>query len=145
MDSLLICLQSILDDIEYLEDMCIDRLIGSIEKRKGIISVAINKKKMPGTELSIKFNPDTISGDQIRVIVVETGKMLNKTFGHLCIKVKEIKTNHHAEAISNILKNVKGVINVLAVPTGIIMVEFNKYITQESVLRDLIEQMGIVI
>jgi hypothetical protein len=35
--------------------------------------------------------------------------------------------------------------NVLVAPTGMMIVEFNKYITQESIIKELIEKMDLVV
>ncbi|WP_441000454.1 hypothetical protein [Fodinibius sp. SL11] len=145
MDSLRISLQPILEDIADSKDVCIDRLVGSLKKRDGINTVKLIEAQTQEPRLLIKFKSDVISEDQIRKIVRETGKKLDKTFGHLRVKIQEIQDIHRLEATVTLLKNVKGVMNVLVAPTGMMIVEFNKYITQESIIRELIEKMDLVI
>jgi Cd2+/Zn2+-exporting ATPase len=145
MDSLRISLQPILEDITDSKDECIDRLVGSLKKRKGITTVEVTKEEASPPQLSITFKPNIISESQIRKIVRETGKKLDKTFGHLRVKIHEIQDIHRLEATVTLLKNVKGVMNVLVAPTGMMIVEFNKYITQESIIRELIEKMDLVV
>lgn len=145
MDSLRISLQPILEDITDSKDECIDRLVGSLKKRKGITTVEATKEEASRPQLSITFKPNIISEGQIRKIVRGTGKKLDKTFGHLRVKIQEIQDIHRLEATVTLLKNVKGVMNVLVAPTGMMIVEFNKYITQESIIRELIEKMDLVV
>lgn len=145
MNSLRISLQPILHDIENSKDLCIDRLIGSVKKRDGIIAVELDNEKTSQPQLLISFDPDKISKEHIQEIVLKTGKTLDKTFGHLWIKAQDLPNEQRQNATTNLLKNVKGVMNVMVIPTGLIMIEFNKYITEESILTELIEQMGLVI
>ena len=145
MDSLRITLQSILEDITDSKDECIDRLIGSLKKRDGVKAVELIEAQTQEPRLSIKFNSDKILEDQIRKIVRDTGNKLDKTFGHLRIKMREIQDTKRVEAATTLLENVKGVMNVLVIPTGMMIVEFNKYVTQESIIRELIEKMDLVV
>jgi copper chaperone CopZ len=126
-------------------DQCIDRLTGSLKKREGIKKVELNENKKSAPQLCIYFDEEHTSEDRIKQIAQETGDKLDKTFGHLWVKMKSVNDTSHLEAASTVLLNIKGVMNVLVVPTGWIFLEFNKYITQESILRELIEKMDLVI
>jgi hypothetical protein len=59
--------------------------------------------------------------------------------------MREIQDTKRVEAATTLLENVKGVMNVLVIPTGMMIVEFNKYVTQESIIRELIEKMDLVV
>lgn len=145
MNSLHISLYTVLQDISDEEDKCVDRMIGSLKKRNGITAVKVTEDQKSQPQLLIKFDVDIISENQIRQIVQKIGKKLDKTFGHLRIKVQEIQDTQRIQATTALLKNLKGVMNVLVVPTGWIMLEFNKYITEESLLLDCIEKIDLVV
>ena len=145
MSYLHISLHTLLQNVGEFEDKCIYRLVGSLKKRDGITTVEVTREDKSQPQLLIKFDSDVISKGQIQHIARETGKKLDKTFGHLWIKVQEIQDTKRVQAATTLLKNLKGVMNVLVVPTGWIILEFNQYITRESILRELIDKMGLVI
>jgi hypothetical protein len=145
MKELILDLSDLLLDEPEAQDQCIDRLIGSLEKRNGIKKIEVKKNRQSTPQLHVHFDEEHISEDHIRHIAMQTGKKLDETFGHLWIKIQEVRDNHHTRAVTTLLKNFKGVMNVLIVPTGWIFLEFNTYITQESVLKELIQKMDLVI
>ena len=127
------------------DDQCIDRLTGSLQKREGIKKIELNENKKSAPQLCIYFDEEHTSEDRIKQIARQTGKQLDDTFGHLWVKMKSGHDAKKLEAASTVLQNFRGVMNVLVVPTGWIFLEFNKYITQESILRELIKKMDLVI
>jgi len=145
MDSLRISLQSILSNIEDVEDKCVDRLVGSLKNRDGITAVEVTEDQNCRPQLLVKFDADIISNGQIQHITRETGKKLDKTIGHLRIKVQEVQDTQRIQATTTLLKKLKGVMNVLVVPAGWIILEFNQYIIGESILRELVDKMNLVV
>ena len=145
MSKLIVYIRDVLDDVSGGEDQCIDRLIGSIEKRDGVNKITLKQNEESTLQLNINFNEKVISEDQIKHIAVETGKKLEDTFGHLWIKIQEVSENNHPRLVTALLKNFKGVMAVSVVSTGWILLEFNRYMTQESLLRELIGKLELVI
>ena len=104
--------------------------LGSVKSRKGILTIKKDETITGKPLLSISFDPEIISEFQVKKIVKETASTLNKTFGHFHIKIKELKDTGRLEAASDVLKNMTGVMNVLVVPAGCMIIEFNRYITE---------------
>jgi hypothetical protein len=145
MKKMILDVRSVLHNEADAEDQCIDRLMGSLEKRTGVHDITLRQNKKSTLQLHIHFDAEHISAERITYIARQTGKKLDHTFGHLWIKIQEVHDNDHCLAVTALLKNFKGVINVLVVPTGWIFLEFNTYITQESILRNLIKKMSLIV
>jgi hypothetical protein len=144
MNTLVLDISDVLHPVANAEDQCIDRLKGSLEKRNGIKQVRLDTEE-PGPELCIYFDEGTILASQIKHIATQTAGKLDDTFGHLWIRMRAVRDQNHRQAVTTILNNFKGVMNVLVIPTGWIFLEFNRYITQEAVLLELIEKMDLVV
>lgn len=144
MKKLVLNISDILHQVSSAEDQCIDRLTGSLKKRNGIKQVGLDTEAS-SPQLCINYNEEIISANKIVHIATKTADKLNDTFGHLWIKMREVRDRNHRQAVTSLLKNFKGVMNVLVVPTGWILLEFNTYITQEVVLLELLEKMDVVI
>lgn len=145
MSKLILDVRDVLDDVSGGDDQCIVRLIGSIEKRNGVNQITLKQNEKSILQLHIYFNEELISEDQIKHIAGQTGKKLEDTFGHLWIKIQEVSDHNHQQAVTALLKNFKGVMAVSVVSTGLILLEFNRYIIQESLLRELIGKIDLVV
>lgn len=144
MNTLVLNISDLLHEVPNADDQCVDRLIGSLEKRNGIKQVRLDIEA-PSPQLCIYFDEAIISASQIKHIATQTAGKLDDTFGHLWIKMREVRNRNHRQAVTVLLKNFKGVMTVSVVSTGWIFLEFNRYITQEAVLLELIEKMDLVI
>ncbi|MEX2410181.1 MAG: hypothetical protein WD607_02215, partial [Candidatus Paceibacterota bacterium] len=118
METVKIELEKLLKTVSDSRDLCIERLSGSVKNRKGILTIKKDETITGKPLLSISFDSEIISEFQVKKIVQETANALNQTFGHFHIKIKELKDSRRLEAASDVLKNMKGVMNVLIVPTG---------------------------
>ena len=145
MGELILKLSNLLHEVLNFEDQCIDRLTGSLEKRDGIKQVRFDAAEASDPQLCISFDEAIISASQIEHIAAETAGKLDDIFGHLWIKMREVRDRNHRQAVTSLLKNFKGVMMVSAVSTGWIFLEFNTYITQEATLIELIDKMDLVI
>jgi hypothetical protein len=149
MEIMKIELGKLLRSVSDSRDFCIDRLLGSLKKREGILDIKkLDIKKSESVtdkpQLTISFDPEIISEHQVKRMAQETAKSLDQTFGHFQIRLKEFTDSEKLKAASSVLKNLKGVMNVLIVPTGSLIVEFNKYITQESILNEIIKNLNVL-
>lgn len=144
MNTLVLNISDLLHDVPNADDQCVDRLIGSLEKRNGIKQVRLDIEE-PSPQLCIYFDEAIISASQIKHIATQTADKLGDTFGHLWIKMREVRNRNHRQAVTALLKNFKGVMTVSVVSTGWIFLEFNRYMTQEAVLLELIEKMDLVV
>lgn len=145
MNTLVLNISDLLHEVPNADDQCVDRLIGSLEKRNGIKQVRLDTEEDSNPQLCVYFDKEIISASQIKHIATETADKLGDTFGHLWIKMREVRDRNHRQAVTSLLKNFKGVMTVSVVSTGWIFLEFNRYITQEAVLLELIEKMDLVV
>jgi len=137
-------LGKLLKSVSDSRDFCINRLLGSLKKREGILDIKKSESGTDKPQLSISFDPEIISDHQVKKMIQETANSLDQTFGHFQISLKEFTDFEKLKAASSVLKNMKGVMNVLIIPTGSLIVEFNKYITQESILNEVIKKLNIL-
>lgn len=145
MKEIMFNVSDLLHEVPYADDQCVDRLIGSLKKRNGIKHVRFDTAEASDPQLCISFDEAIISASHIEHIATETAGKLDDTFGHLWIKMREVRDRNHRQAVTSLLKNFKGVKMVSIVSTGWIFLEFNRYITQEAVLLELIEKMDLVV
>ena len=144
MEIIKIELGKLLKSVSESRDFCIDRLISSLINREGILDIKKSNLVTDKPQLTISFDPEIISEYQVKRMVQETTNSLNQTFGHFQIRLNEFKDYGKLKAASAVLKNMKGVMNVLIVPTGSLFIEFNKYITQESILNEVIKNLNVL-
>lgn len=144
MEIIKIELQKLLKSVSDSRDFCIDRLTSSVKNRKGILDIKKSESTTGKPQLTLCFDPEIISEHQVKRMVQETANSLDQTFGHFQIRLKEFTDSEKLKAASSVLKNLKGVMNVLIVPTGSLIVEFNKYITQESILNEIIKNLNVL-
>lgn len=145
MKKIVLDISDVLHPVANAEDQCIDRLKGSLKKRNGIKRVRLDTEVGSSSQLCVYFDEDIISASKIKHITTQTADKLDETFGHLWIKIRAVQDRNHRQDVTTLLNNFKGVMNVLVIPTGWIFLEFNKYITQEATLIELIDQMDFVI
>ncbi|HBQ58757.1 MAG TPA: hypothetical protein DD671_03810 [Balneolaceae bacterium] len=144
MEIIKIELGKLLKSVSDSRDFCIDRLLGSLKKREGILNIKKSESVTDKPQLTISFDPEIISEHQVKRMVQETANSLDQTFGHFQIRSKEFTDSENLKATASVLKNMKGVMNVLIVPTGSLFIEFNKYITQESILNEVIKNLNVL-
>lgn len=135
----------ILPDIPDLKDKCVSRLIGTLEGRDGVDRVHIKTDENEEPKLCIHFDPETISLKKIKTIAQQTGAKLHDIFGHMLVNVNGIRHSRHARSITRQLKEVEGVVDAYASPSGQIRLEFKKDPVSSEKLTKIIRETGLEI
>jgi len=139
-------LDILLPEVPNERDECVNRIIYSLEYKRGIDKVHVvpeegNKK----SQLCFHYDPDTISINEVEIIAKKAGAEITEHYGHLLIDVSGIRQPRHARIIEAQLKSLKGVVAVSVSGTGFIQLEYNKENTSEETITGQIEKSGLTI
>lgn len=117
-------------------DACVQRIISSLENKKGIDKVHI-KAAQNGTpaNLCFHYNPEVISLQEINQLAKKEGASITERFGHILVEVKGVRRPRHARILEEKIKAISGVISCSVAATGFIQLEFDKSSnTEEHIL-----------
>jgi len=137
-------LDIILPEVPDERDVCVSRVIESIESKRGIDTIHIippeeNKK----ARLCFHYDPSSISIDEIEELAKESGAEITQLYGHLLIQVSGIRQPRHARIVEADINEVPGVINVSVSGTGFIQLEYEKSKTSEEEIKNAITGFGL--
>src|SRR5205085_10683437 len=123
---------------------CVQRLIASLEHRKGIEEVHIVPGK-EGTEAQLCFHYDAavISIQEVEKMAADAGADITQQYGHLLIEVAGIRQPRHARLVESELRNTPAVISAAVSGTGFIQLEYDQQKGDEQKMLDRINQLGL--
>ncbi|MBD3748588.1 MAG: heavy metal translocating P-type ATPase [Sphingobacteriales bacterium] len=125
MKKIKIDLQLLLPEIPNERDACVERLISSMEKQKGVEKAHLvpgNEKKE--TQLCFHYNPNIISIERVEQLVKEAGAKITSQYSHLLLNVEGIRHPRHARLLENKISSMPGLEDVSVSGNGFIRVEF---------------------
>ncbi len=126
-------------------DKCIERLLELVESKHGIGNVHV--KELDGNDtgrVCIHFDPKLISMGEARRLAIQAGAQLSSRYGHLLLKTKSMDVRQ-ARRVGDQLRKANGVLDAGVSAAGVIRVEFAKEMTDEALVREAIEQLGITV
>jgi len=146
MEKTRIDLDILLPEVPNERDQCVDRIIKSLEYKRGIDKVHVvpeggNKK----AQLCLHYDPTAISINKIEQLAEKAGAEITEHFGHVLVDVSGVRHPRHARIIEARLRRQKGVQNVSVSGNGFIQLEFNKERTSEENIVQQIKRVGLKI
>lgn len=134
-------LEILLPEVPNERDECVNRIIKSLEYKRGIDKVHIvpedgNKK----AQLCFHYNPSEISISKVERFAKQAGAEITEHYGHLLIDTSGVRHPRHARIIEADLKKQKGIQNVSVSGTGFIQLEFNKDVASEETVVQQIKK-----
>jgi len=144
MEKTKINLDIILPELPDERDECVNRVIASIQNKRGIEKVHIvpregNKK----AQLCFHYDPSSISIAEIENLAKESGAEITQLYGHLLIQVSGVRQPRHARILEADINGVEGVSNASVSGTGFIQLEFNKSKTSAKKIKNAITGFGL--
>ena len=146
MKKLLIEIPLILPHVPDDKDSCVQDFIELLEEHEGIEKVHV--LKTVGSEvpkLCFHYNSAKISISRIRLIAKQIGSSISEKIGHKLIEVQGIRHTRHARNIELALKGLPGMIEVSVSASGMVRVEFEKALLDESEVINALRKEGLSI
>jgi len=125
------------------KDQCIQKLINDLQEEKGIDKVHVTNANP--SEICIHYNPEVITIKRVKQIAVQSGAELTHRYKHLLIEVKGIKHPRHARRVEQALSTKDGIARVSASSTGMLEVEWDSSLTDQSGVISTIRASGLKI
>jgi len=125
-------------------DACVGRLVGDLEGRSGIDQVHV----LPASggepaKLCVHYRPDVLSLGRIREIAEAAGARITERFGHILWETVGLSHERRARTVSEFLRRSTGVLEAVATVAGPVRIEFDRSLTAEGVLRQLLDDLGV--
>lgn len=137
-------LNILLPEIPDERDACVQRLIASVQAKKGISEVHVAGGGT-SAQLCFHFDPNLISIDQVEAEAKQAGAVVSRRYGHLLLEVRAFRDAGEGDALENELRKTEGIVSVSVSASGHIRIEFDKDITGQSEIRKVLEQADIKI
>ncbi len=137
-------LDILLPEVPDERDECVDRIIKSLQYKRGIDKVhVIPEDGDKKAQLCFHYEPSVISITKVEQLARQAGAEITEHYGHLLIDTNGIRHPRHARIIEADLKRKKGILNVSVSGTGFIQLEFNKNDTSEKAVIQQIKKAGL--
>lgn len=136
MEKTRIDLDIVLPEVPDEKDECINRIIASLQEKKGIEKVhVIPKEKSSKAQLCFHYDASLISVNEVEQLAAKAGAEVTEHYGHLLLEVTGIRHVRHARLIEETISKAKGVLSVSVSASGFLQLEFNKQeMSKESIL-----------
>ena len=136
----------LLPDAPGEADTCVGRVVGDLTGRDGIDQVHV----MPASgdqpaKLCIHYDPKILSLGRIREIAEGAGARVTERFGHALWEANGLQDERRARTVSEYLQRVPGVLEAVAAVAGPVRIEFDRTLTSEQALRQMLNAMGVVV
>lgn len=144
MEKTRIDLNIILPEVPDERDECVNRIIASLQYKRGIDKVhVIPEDGSKKAQLCFHYAPSTISIHKVEQLARKAGAEITEQYGHLLIETAGVRHPRHARRIEANIRRHKGVQNVSVSGTGFIQLEFNKEATSEETIIQQIKEAGL--
>jgi Zn2+/Cd2+-exporting ATPase len=134
----------ILPDVPHEADACVGRLVADLQGRRGIDHVHV----MPASgdepaKLCLHYRPDVLSLGRIREIAEGAGARVTERYGHLVWQTDGLSHERRARTVREFLRRSTGVLEAETTIAGAVRIEFDRSLTSEKVLRQLLDELGV--
>lgn len=144
MEKTRINLDILLPEVPNERDECVNRMIKSLEYKRGIDKVhVVPEEGNNKAQLCFHYDPAAISINRIEQLAKIAGAEITEHYGHLLIEVSGVRHPRHARIIEAQIKSAKGILNASVSGTGFIQLEFDKEATSEEKIVQEIKKAGL--
>ncbi len=125
-------------------DACVRRLVGDLEGRSGIDQVHV----LPASgdepaKLCLHYRPDVLGLGRIRRIAEAAGARVTERYGHLLWQRGGLSHERRERTVSEFLRRATGVLEAVTTVAGPVRIEFDRSLTSEAALRQLLDDLGV--
>ena len=139
-------LDIVLPEVPDERDECVQRIISTLEDKKGIEKVhVVPKDGIKKARLCFHYDPDFISLSKVEELAKNAGAEITRRYGHLLIETSGVRQPRHARIIQAGIKEKNGIQTVSVSGTGFIQLEFDKEATSAETVMEQIKKAGLKI
>ena len=132
----------LLPEIESEQDDCVNRLMTTIENRRGIHRVHIEKQDETSS-LCLHFDPNLISFGSVERLAVEAGTQFTNRYRHQTIPFTGMTTADSSKSLEDLLRPLPGMLHVsVNYAAGLIFAAYDTRILKISVVEKCLNQLG---
>ncbi len=132
-------LDLLLPNLPDARDACVDRIIGLLQKHKGIHEVHVEEAAGGNVpQLCFHFNPDLISIKEIGEIARQEGAGISSRYAHFLAEVGGLRDLNAATALENELTKQKGLAGVSVSGSGHVRAEYDTTLTNKAAIEEII-------
>ncbi|WP_343622752.1 heavy metal translocating P-type ATPase [Roseateles puraquae] len=135
----------VLPDIHGTDDPCVKRLQSKLVGRPGIDEAHVTGAEEGKPQLCVHYDPNVISLGRLRELVESEGLALTDRFAHVLARVNVPMHARFAQRIADQLRAVDGVIEADVSPGGVVRLEYDRSITDETRLAQRLSTLEITV
>lgn len=142
-DKVRIEIDLILPDVPDARDACIRRLADLLQRESGIDAVHVSQGEgARSNEICIHYDPTRRTLGEVRGLARHAGAKLNERYGHLLLHSVPMHARQ-ARAMSSRIAKIPGVLEVLASPTGVLSIEFDRDVSHADAIQNAVQEIGV--
>lgn len=142
-DKTKIDIRFILPNVPDARDECVRRLMKLLEGKHGIEMAHVDgNEESADAQVCIHFDPSKVSLSEVRDLAKKAGTELDHRFGHLLIELGAMHASK-ARTLEYESRKITGVLESSVAATGVIRIEFDRQLTDESTLDSALNRIGI--
>jgi len=146
MEKTRINLNILLPQVPDERDECVQRIISELQYRRGIDKVHVVPHADGATaQLCFHYDPQVISVNRVEQLAKEAGASIAAHYGHLLIETSGVRQPRHARVVEETLSSKKGIQSVAVSGTGFVQVEYDRQITTEERVLQMVKEAGLSI
>ena len=133
----------VLPQVSDESDACVQRLNAELVGRAGVEEAHVVASGPDGpAHLCIHYDAELLSLARIRELVQAAGASLAERYGHLLWRLEGVGHQRRARTIADRLRAVRGVLEAEASAGDAVRIEFDRELTSEAVIREVLNEMG---
>jgi len=133
----------VLPRVPDARDGCVQRLKQLLEAKDGIETVHL-ADTMEGKEpqVCVHFDPNAVSLGEVRELAKRAGAELDQRYGHFLIQSRAMHAGK-ARTLEYETKQIRGVVESSVAATGVIRIDFDRTLSDDTRLRAALAAIGI--
>ena len=144
MEKIRINLQILIPEIPDERDACVERLISSMEKQKGIEKAhLVPGKGKNDAQFCFHYDPEIISIERVEQLTKQAGAKITNQYSHLLLNVEGIRHPRHARLLERKFSGMAGIENASVSGNGFIRVEYAVSKTNKETIINAIKKNGL--
>ena len=133
----------VLPAVADVRDACVERLAALLKVSEGIEAVhAADTDGGSMDQICIHYDPELLSIGEVRDLAQRAGVELDKRYGHLLLKSDPMHARL-ARTMESRARKIVGVLEAAASPAGVLRIEFDRQIIDETAVRANVQKIGV--
>ncbi|MFV1990227.1 MAG: heavy metal translocating P-type ATPase [Acidimicrobiales bacterium] len=144
MDTLQLDLDVVLPHAHDARDRCVEDLVNALGRVDGVDSVhVLDPDDDSHAQVCLHLQPGAVSVARLEDRVRATGAELDRRYGHLVVEAESVRHASRAEALTQRLRELPGVVDGIVSIAGFVRVEYDLSEATEEQILDRLSSIGI--